>query len=171
MKLNALSFLSFASVALNAPLTKRTSSTTGYTSGSDANDVQNGVCAPLTVIFARGTSEPGNIGTVIGPPLFSALSSDLNKEVALQGVNYAADIEGDIDMGAEGAPDLISLVKQAFSQCPSTKLALSGYSQGGLVIHYALNNAGLSSSDVSAIVYFGDPGKTSHHLSSLLFVK
>jgi len=71
MKLHALSVLSFASVALNAPLTERASSTTGYTSGSDANDVQNGVCAPLTVIFARGTSEPGNIGTVIGPPLLA----------------------------------------------------------------------------------------------------
>lgn len=159
-----VSSLLFASTALAAPLAKR--ATTGYTSGDTASDVQDGVCAPLTVIFARGTSESGNIGSVIGPPLFAALSSDLDKNVALQGVNYAADIEGDIDLGAEGAPDLVTLTQQALSQCPTTKVALAGYSQGGLVIHYALNEDGLSSSDVSAIVYFGDPGKSSmteHH--------
>ncbi len=120
--------------------------------------MQDGVCAPLTVIFARGTSETGNIGTIIGPPLFSALSQDLNKQVVLQGVNYPADLLGDLDMGAEGAPDLATLVKQAKSQCPTSKIVLSGYSQGGLVVHYALNNGLVSASDIAAIVYFGDPG-------------
>jgi len=86
----------------------------------------------------------------------------LNNNVALQGVNYAADIAGDIDLGAEGGPDMASLAEQAIKQCPTTKLALSGYSQGGLVVHYALNSAGLPSSDVSAIVYFGDPGMCAH---------
>ena len=152
--------LFFATAAFSSPLTKR--ATTGYTSGDTANDVTNGICAPLTVIFARGTGESGNIGTVIGPPLFKALSSDLDKNVALQGVNYAADIAGDADLGAEGGPAMAKLAQQAVQQCPTTKLALAGYSQGGLVIHYALNNAGLSSSSVSAITYFGDPGMRCH---------
>ena len=150
------SVLISASLAFASPVVKR--GTTGYTSGSTASDVQNGVCAPLTVIFARGTGESGNIGTVIGPSLFKQLSSMLNKNVALQGVNYAADIAGDADGGAEGAPDMTSLAEQALKQCPTTKLALAGYSQGGLVVHYSLNKEGLPSSDVSAIVYFGDPG-------------
>lgn len=58
--------LIFTAFALAKPVTKRA---TGYSSGDTASDVQNGVCAPLTVIFARGTSESGNIGTVIGPPV------------------------------------------------------------------------------------------------------
>lgn len=109
-------------VVFASPITRRAGSTTTYTSGSTANDVANGVCAPLTVIFARGTSEAGNIGSIIGPPLFQALSSDLNKHVALQGVNYPADLAGDLDMGASGAPNLISQVNQALQNCPSTKI-------------------------------------------------
>jgi hypothetical protein len=65
-------------------------------------------------------------------------------------------------MGATGAPHLAKIAKQAMAQCPGTKLALSGYSQGGLVIHYALNNGLLSSSEVDAIVYFGDPREYFH---------
>ena len=64
--------------------------TTGYSSGSTAGDVDNGVCAQLTVIFARGTGETGTVGTVAGPPMFKQLSSDLSKKVALQGVSYPA---------------------------------------------------------------------------------
>lgn len=52
---------------------------------------------------------------------------------------------------------MASLAKKALAQCPSTKIALSGYSQGGLVIHYAVANAGLSASDVAAVVIYGDP--------------
>jgi hypothetical protein len=40
---------------------------------------ENGVttntgCQPLTFIFARGTGELGNMATVVGPPVASALS-------------------------------------------------------------------------------------------------
>jgi len=46
MKVTALSVL-LGSTAFASPLAKR--ATTGYTSGNTANDVTNGVCAPLTV--------------------------------------------------------------------------------------------------------------------------
>ena len=46
----------------------------GSSTSSTADDVKNNVgCRAVTVIFARGTSEPGNIGRVIGPPLRDAL--------------------------------------------------------------------------------------------------
>ena len=61
-------------------------------SSNTANDVTNKApCAPLTVIFARGTGENGNIGSVAGPPLLKALQSKLSaKNVAFQGVPYPA---------------------------------------------------------------------------------
>ena len=64
----------------------------GGTSSSTANDVTDKApCTPLTVIFARGTGEPGNIGSVAGPPMLSALKSKLGAgNVAFQGVPYAA---------------------------------------------------------------------------------
>lgn len=52
-----------------------------------------------------------------------------------------------------------SLVEQAFSQCPDTKVVMGGYSQGGQITH---NAAAVLSAEtmgnVSAVVIFGDPG-------------
>lgn len=58
---------------------------------------ENGVtantgCQPLTFIFARGTRELGNMGTVVGRPVASALSSLTVGKVTIQGVNYDASI-------------------------------------------------------------------------------
>jgi len=160
MKLTLTFLAALASTGLASPIMEKraNATTTGYTTGDTASDVDDGVCAPLTVIFARGTFEAGNIGTIIGPPLFKALSSSLDKNVALQGVTYDASVAGDVELGAVGGPKLAAIAEQALSQCPDTKLALSGYSQGGLLIHHAINQDGLASADVSAIVIFGDPG-------------
>jgi predicted esterase len=53
---------------------------------------------------------------------------------------------------------MASLVAQALSQCPGTKIIVSGYSQGGMVVHNAFRN-GLSASKVAGAVIFGDPMK------------
>lgn len=34
-----------------------------------------GLCKPVTVIFALGTTEPENVGTLTGPPFFNALNA------------------------------------------------------------------------------------------------
>lgn len=47
------------------------------------------------MIFARGTTEPGNVGLVAGPPFFDALSQMMGADqVTVQGVDYGASIEG-----------------------------------------------------------------------------
>lgn len=57
-------------------------------------------CTDVTVIFARGTTESGTLGTVVGPPLLDALKSALGSHsVSMQGVEYAADIPGAIQGG------------------------------------------------------------------------
>ena len=96
---------------------------------STENDVVNKApCKALTVIFARGTSESGNVGTVAGPPFFKALQGDLPNQVALQGVDYAASWSGAFSGGdAAGSQTMASLVAQAISQCPNTQIVLSGY--------------------------------------------
>ena len=62
-------------------------------SSSTANDVTNKApCGAVTVIFARGTGETGNIGSVIGPELETALKNKIGAaNVNYQGVPYAAD--------------------------------------------------------------------------------
>jgi predicted esterase len=54
---------------------------------------------------------------------------------------------------------MAALVKTAKLQCPSSKIVLSGYSQGAMVVHNALKS-GVSSADVAGTVVFGDPLKT-----------
>jgi hypothetical protein len=45
----------------------------------------------MTVIFARGTGEPGNMGIISGPPMVKAIRSKLGADkVTVQGVDYAA---------------------------------------------------------------------------------
>ena len=60
------------------------------------NDIIDGICKPITLIFARGTTEDGNIGDIVGPPFVGALDNVFGaNNVAVQGVNnYPADPAG-----------------------------------------------------------------------------
>ncbi|KAI9651125.1 hypothetical protein NHQ30_001162 [Ciborinia camelliae] len=117
-------------------------------------------CTAVTVIFARGTTEIGTIGTVVGPPFSAALSSALGSgAVTFTGVPYAANVAGFLLGGdAAGSQKMADMVNSALSSCPSTKIVISGYSQGGQLVHKA---AKLLSSEttakISAAVIFGDP--------------
>ncbi|KAF2184855.1 carbohydrate esterase family 5 protein [Zopfia rhizophila CBS 207.26] len=134
--------------------------------GNGGGSTENGVadkncCTDLTVIFARGTGETGNMGTIAGPPMVKALRSKLGADrVTVQGVDYPASAAGNANLGASGGPAMAESVKAALSQCPSTKVVVSGYSQGGMVAHNAFSAQGLTASQVAGAVLFGDPLKS-----------
>jgi len=92
------------------------------------NDL-SGPCRPVTLIFARGTLELGNVGVLAGPPFFNALADIIeDSNIAVQGVDYAATIGGYLEGGdPAGAATLALLTAQAATQCPSTQIVLSGY--------------------------------------------
>lgn len=94
-------------------------------------------CKPVTVIFARGTLELGNVGSITGPPFFAALAGIIGGDnFAVQGVDYPADIIGYLEGGDPGgAATAAALLNQAASQCPDTQIVLSGYSQGAQEVH------------------------------------
>jgi len=55
----------------------------------------SGPCKPVTVLFARGTTEIGNVGILTGPPFFQALAQRVGPGgFAVQGIDYPADILG-----------------------------------------------------------------------------
>ncbi|KAK5737379.1 hypothetical protein LTR17_006798 [Elasticomyces elasticus] len=111
---------------------------TKYSSGATASDIDDNTgCTALTVIFARGTSETGNIGSIAGPPMFKQLISDLGaSKLTLQGVVYLADAVGNANCGAAGGAAMAKEVSTILGRCPSTK--------------------GVAASSIAAVVVFGD---------------
>ncbi|KAH7412618.1 cutinase [Cadophora sp. MPI-SDFR-AT-0126] len=114
----------------------------------------------MTVIFARGTTEQGNVGTLSGPPMFDALGKMVGAQnLAVQGVDYPANVRGFLAGGdKKGSAQMAQLVQQAMTSCPDTQVVMAGYSQGGQLVHNAaamLPKA--TASKVSSAVIFGDP--------------
>lgn len=104
---------------------------------NELTDVAGVGCKPITVIFARGTLELGNVGAVVGPPFFNNLDDLIGAEnIAVQGVDYPATIVGYLEGGDPGgAQTTADLLNQAASNCPDTQIVLSGYSQGAMEVH------------------------------------
>ncbi|EFQ35324.1 cutinase [Colletotrichum graminicola] len=146
MKTAALSTALFAALAAASPIDARKASG----------------CKAVTVLFARGTTEMGTLGTVVGPGLQKALQSALGADsVTFEGVSYPADSFGISAEGVGSGPGSKAMTSQAsewLSKCPETKLVLTGYSQGAMVVHNAAKM--LNGKDVLAAVTFGDPFKS-----------
>ncbi|KAK3076772.1 hypothetical protein LTS18_012101, partial [Coniosporium uncinatum] len=83
--------------------------------GGTANDISSSACKEVTFIFARGSTEGGNMGMAVGPPFANALKQSFGRDnVAVQGVDYPADIAGAITgtmnpTNAPGATKMTSL--------------------------------------------------------------
>lgn len=62
------------------------------------NDLENSYapCKDYTLIFARGTSEPGNVGMTVAPAFIDAIRSRVGgkSKLAIQGVKYGATVQG-----------------------------------------------------------------------------
>lgn len=66
-------------------------------------DSNSNGCTDVTIIFARGTCDPGNVGVLVGPPFFQAVQDAIgSKTLNVQGVAYPASIDGylNADKGA-----------------------------------------------------------------------
>ena len=128
--------------------------------GADAqNDILNATCKPVTLLFARGTTEQGNMGTLVGPPFAQALGKAIGTDnLAVQGVDYDATVEGFFAGGdPEGSKTMAGLVAMSKSNCANTTLVLAGYDQGAQLIHNAASM--LSADEASSVIFvmFGDP--------------
>ena len=90
-------------ILLGLPLIQSSPIESRQLSSSDTeNDLTNGSgCKAITVIFARGTTEPGNVGILVGPPFFDALRSSVGTSaLTIQGVNdYSASVDGYLEGG------------------------------------------------------------------------
>ncbi|KAI6248627.1 hypothetical protein HI914_03314 [Erysiphe necator] len=135
------------------------------TAEDTSDDVENelaGECRSVTMLFAKGTGETGNLGSgkSPGPALAAELRKSLGRDkIAVQGVDYKANVLGFLIGGdLKGSKELIDLTNEAATKCPDSELVLSGYSQGAQVVHKAVEE--LPSEvlpKIKAVVLFGDP--------------
>ncbi|KAI0993453.1 hypothetical protein K3495_g14731 [Podosphaera aphanis] len=129
--------------------------------GKSMENGLNGPCKAVTIIYARGTAEPGNVGDEgsPGPAWFAEMRNSMGEmNLAIQGVNYSGDLFGYF-LGGDpvGSKRLLSTTKKAARQCPDTKIILGGYSQGAQLVHNAATRLKSLSKRISAVVLFGDP--------------
>lgn len=125
-------------------------------------------CAAVDVVVARGTNEPGYLGSAVGDPLYAQLQRRLPMSLNGYRVNYPADLTNVLSVG-DGSGDLVAHLSNEAVACPGQRFVLVGYSQGAVVVHTALGTGitgalpgavrmnGALGSRVAAILLFGDP--------------
>ncbi|KAH7130966.1 cutinase-domain-containing protein [Dactylonectria macrodidyma] len=117
-------------------------------------------CADITVVFAKGTTEIGNVGVLTGPAFLDALKTKAGRRtVAMQGVAYAANMTGYLLGGdPHGSLQMAFDIAASAVKCPKTKIVVSGYSQGAQLVHNAAKLLPpLILRKVSSAVTFDDP--------------
>jgi cutinase len=91
-------------------LTKRQYSSSSYNQLTDGT-----ACRAISLIYARGTSQQGNVGdaSAVGPLFFNQVASLVGgtSKLAIQGVTYSASVSGFLDGGdAAGSTTMTNLI-------------------------------------------------------------
>ncbi|MEV6772351.1 cutinase family protein [Nocardia sp. NPDC051030] len=120
----------------------------------------------MDVVVARGTGEPGWLGSVVGDPLYGMLQDRLPVSTSAYSVDYPADYTFNV---GSGTSDLVSHLTAQVAACPNQEFILVGYSQGAAVVHAALGTGAVTwypgrvqlpdylGDHVASILLFGDP--------------
>ncbi|KAF2435004.1 alpha/beta-hydrolase [Tothia fuscella] len=125
-------------------------------------------CAKFEIIVARGTSEPGDLGMIVGDPLVARVKRDMpGVDVRGYPVQYPA--SRNTTSAPSGAQDVQNRLIAQMKECPDEKFALVGYSQGGRVVSMATNrmNATLSKNILAVVLYGAGLGNATGSLSGI----
>ncbi|KAL2822632.1 cutinase [Aspergillus granulosus] len=160
MALRTLLVAALASLAITSPVPDTTDLQSRQLLDT-ANDLKNGDCKAVTFIFARGSTETGNMGLVVGPGVCSSLKLKLGGDVACQGVGdgYKAELAPNFlpqNTNQESIDAATAMFELAASQCPDTQVVAGGYSQGSAVMDNSIQALPDSiKSMVKGVVLFG----------------
>jgi len=127
-----------------------------------STELEDGPCKEVFFIFARGTLESGNMGTIVGPQVCSDLKSDLGDSVVgCQGVGSPYDaLLADNFLPQNTSPTAIGAATTLFdlanSKCPNSKIVAGGYSQGSAVMDGSIQALPTAiKNQISGVVLFG----------------
>lgn len=114
----------------------------GGTVGMIANEFTRGGCKPIIFIFARGSTETGNMGLICGPPTANNLKRTFGaSNVAVEGVDYAALLTTNfLPSGGDplGVRDMQQKLTRA-AQCGDSIIVAGGYRLVDLLLFIALS--------------------------------
>ncbi|RMZ74236.1 cutinase precursor [Pyrenophora seminiperda CCB06] len=136
--------------------------------GTSSSEFSQGGCRDILFAFARGSTEIGNMGVVVGPPTSEGLKKAFGENaVATEGVPYAAAIGTN---AIPGGTDPLSkklfqdTVNSMAQKCPNSIIVTGGYSQGSAVNHRAIEELDKTVQDrIAGVVLYGDTQKTQDH--------
>jgi len=126
-----------------------------------SNELTSGACKKVTFIFARASTEVGNMGESMGPSVCSGLKSKFPGQVACQGVGgaYSAGLIDNVALKGttEGAiKEAVKMFTTAHTKCASSVIVCGGYSQGTAVMENAVSTLSAEiKSKVAGVVLFG----------------
>jgi cutinase len=129
--------------------------------GTTATEFTDGGCKDIIMLFARGSTEPGNMGVICGPPTANGLKSNFGADkVAVEGIDYGALLSTNFVPGGadpRGVQEMQRLIQQVTTQCPDSKLVVGGYSQGAALTHRAVEDLPQAQKNkIVAAFTFGD---------------
>ncbi|KAF9878450.1 ankyrin repeat protein [Colletotrichum karsti] len=171
---NMKSFITFALAALAAssPIPPASyeqpeiaSSLEIRATGPTAKEFTTGGCRDVIFIFARGSTEVGNMGSTVGPPTSDGLKKCYgDNRVATEGVDYAAGLTTNFLPGGadpEGVTAMKKLLNDATSKCPNAKIVAGGYSQGAAVAHRSIESlSDTVKNRILGVITYGDTQNT-----------
>ncbi|KAF4982481.1 hypothetical protein FZEAL_1906 [Fusarium zealandicum] len=165
MKFQAiLSLLAATASAFPTPPPNTDISVRQFGGGTTRNDLSNGnsaSCPGVIFIYARGSTETGNLGT-LGPSVASKLEAAYGKNgVWIQGVGgqYRATLgDNALPRGTSNAAiqEMIGLFQQANTKCPAATIVAGGYSQGAALAAASITDVDPAiRSKIAGTVLFG----------------
>ncbi|KAG9201208.1 hypothetical protein G6514_005937 [Epicoccum nigrum] len=119
-----------------------------------------GGCKDVIFVWARGSTELGNMGSIIGQPLGDELRREYGSDLAIEGVDYAALLStnylpGGTDILAE--LEMRGILEDINRRCPASVIVCGGYSQGAAVNHRAIEDLSTAvKNQIAGVVTFGD---------------
>ncbi|CAP65625.1 uncharacterized protein PODANS_6_11140 [Podospora anserina S mat+] len=131
-------------------------------SSQTRNELQTGgTCPPIIFIYARGSTEGGNLGS-LGPLIADVLEANYGaNNVWIQGVggNYKANLLDNLlpdGTTAAAITEMKNLFTLASTRCPSAKIVSGGYSQGAALTAAAIRDSTAAIREkIKGVVLFG----------------
>ncbi|TKX20949.1 cutinase-like protein 8 [Elsinoe australis] len=171
MRFEVAAVLAAASTAIASPISNRLAGIHEIANavlvprqtGTTATELESGACKRIIFIYARGSTEPGNLGDSGGPQVCDGLKSRYGAaNVACQGVGgpYTASLLDNLSSTGTSTAAInegLRLFNLANTKCPNSIIVGGGYSQGAAVIHGLAKKLSTTvQNKVAGLITFGD---------------